>query len=169
MYRYKSPCIDGFPAIFFHKAWSIVSESLLALVRAAFYDGQIDPTLNRTLVVLIPKIPGPERIYQFRTISLCTVPLKIITKLLVDRLRPFLDKLVSKSQSSFIPGRHTSDNILVVQEALHTMRTMKRKKGTVAIKVDLEKAYDMELFATSTGGLVRAYILGKSYYEHSFY
>lgn len=116
--------------------------NLLQLITSALRDGVINPVLNRTLVVLIPKIQGPEKISQFRPISLCTVPLKIITKLLVDRLRPFLPKLVKKTQSSFVPGRHTTDNIILVQEALHTMRTMKRKKGTLAIKVDLEKAYD---------------------------
>lgn len=45
----KSPGIDGFPAIFFQKAWHLVGESILALVRSALQDGKIDPTLNRTL------------------------------------------------------------------------------------------------------------------------
>ncbi|OMO83955.1 reverse transcriptase [Corchorus olitorius] len=138
----KSLGVDGFPVLFFQKAWQLVKYNLLSLVQAALRDGEINPALNRTLVVLIPKISGPERISQFRSISLCTVPLKIITKLLVDRLRPLLDNLVSRSQSSFVPGRHTTDNIIVVQEAIHTMRTMKRKGGAIAIKVDLEKAYD---------------------------
>lgn len=80
--------------------------------------------LNRTVIVLIHKVEGPELISQFRPISLCTVPLKIITQVLVDRLRP----LVGNSQSSFIPGRNTTDNVIVVQEAMNTMRIMKRVK-----------------------------------------
>lgn len=135
----KSPGIDGFPTVFFQKSWNLVGTNLLSLVREALREGKIDPDLNRTLIVLIPKVQGPERISQFRPISLCMLPLKIITKLLVDRLRP---RLISKSQSSFVHGRHTTDNIIIVQEALHTMRKMKRKSGIVAIKVDLEKAYD---------------------------
>lgn len=138
----KSPGIDGFTAAFFHKACFLVGDSLLNLINSALRDGMVDPALNRTLVVLIPKLQGPEKISQFRPISLCTVPLKIITKLLLDRLRPFLSKLVNKTQSNFLPGRHTTGNIIVVQEALHTMRKMKRKNGAIAIKVDLEKAYD---------------------------
>lgn len=39
-------------------------------------------------------------------------------------------------------GRSTSDNIVIGQEAIHSMKTTRSKKGWMAIKVDLEKAYD---------------------------
>ncbi|EOY22291.1 Non-LTR retrolelement reverse transcriptase-like protein [Theobroma cacao] len=68
--------------------------------------------------------------------------LLLILKILVNRLRPILTKLIRNTQSSFILGRQASDNIIVVQEAIHTMRIMKRKKGALVIKIDLEKAYD---------------------------
>ncbi|EOY03992.1 Uncharacterized protein TCM_019225 [Theobroma cacao] len=45
-------------------------------------------------------------------------------------------------QNSFIMRRQASDDVIVVQEAIHTIRTMKRKKGVLAIKINLEKAYD---------------------------
>lgn len=137
MHPNKSPGVDGFPAGFFQKTWNVTGDLLVSLSRSAFSNGMIDDQLNRTIIVLIPKIDNPERISQFRPISLCTVPLKVVTKLMVDRIRPLLNRLVSKNQSSFVPGRNTTDNIIVVQEALHTMRTMKRKKGVVAIKIDL--------------------------------
>lgn len=116
----KSPGIDGFPAICFQKAWPHVNSSLLHLIIEAFIKGKVDPDFNRTLIVLIPNTEGKagKGISQCSPISLCTVPLKIITKLLLDRLRPLLDRLLSKTQSSFVPGRHTTDNIIIVQEAL---------------------------------------------------
>nr|WMB96822.1 hypothetical protein [Solanum melongena]WMB96868.1 hypothetical protein [Solanum melongena]WMB97045.1 hypothetical protein [Solanum aethiopicum] len=143
MNPHKSPGIDGFPPGFSQKAWAVVGPKLVLLVQEAFQTGVFDSDLNKTLVTLIPKTENPEIIGQFRPISLCTVPLKVISKVLVDRLRPYLSKLVGKTQSSFIPGRQTTDNIIVVQEAIHTMRIMKRKKkGVLAMKIDLEKAYD---------------------------
>ena len=84
----------------------------------------------------------PDSITQFRPISLCNVIVRIISKVLVGRIRPLLHKLVSPNQSSFIPGRQTSDNIIIVQELLHTMIKMKSRKGGLAVKIDLEKAYD---------------------------
>lgn len=50
--------------------------------------------------------------------------------------------IVKKSQSSFIASRSISDNIIIAQEALHTMKTTKSKKGWTTINDDLDKAYD---------------------------
>lgn len=51
-------------------------------------------------------------------------------------------KLIGPAQSSFIPGRLSTDNIVIVQEAVHSMRRKKGKKGWMLLKLDLEKAYD---------------------------
>lgn len=92
--------------------------------------------------MLIPKVASPEHIKQFRPISLCTVTYKLVTKVLVNRLRPFLRDLIAPFQTSFIPGRQVSDNIFLAQEVIHTIRKSKSKNGLMAIKIDLEKAYD---------------------------
>ena len=53
-----------------------------------------------------------------------------------------LDKLVSPVQSAFVPGRKGTDNAIIVQEIIHTISKKKGRVGYMAIKVDLEKAYD---------------------------
>lgn len=60
----------------------------------------------------------------------------------MNRLKNLIPKLINKYQSSFVPGRQITDNIVVAQEAVHSMRNLKGKKGIMAIKVDLEKARD---------------------------
>ena len=50
--------------------------------------------------------------------------------------------LISPYQTSFVLGCCTRDNTIIEQELIHTMRKIRSKKGFVAIKVDLEKAYD---------------------------
>lgn len=50
--------------------------------------------------------------------------------------------LVKQNQSNFIPSRNISDNIIIAQEAIHTIKTMRSKKGWMVVKVDLETAYD---------------------------
>jgi len=79
---------------------------------------------------------------QFRPISLCDVIYKLITKVLVNRLQPFLDSLIGPLQCSFVPGRGTSDNALIAQKIMHFMHSSKSKQGSLAAKIDLEKAYD---------------------------
>lgn len=67
---------------------------------------------------------------------------KVITKVLVNKFLPLLMKVVGPLQGSFIPGQGTKDNILLAQEVMHTIQTYKKRGGLVALKVDLEKAYD---------------------------
>ena len=67
---------------------------------------------------------------------------KIITKTMVERLKPLMTNLIGPAQASFIPGRVSTDNIVLVQEAVHSMRRKKGVKGWMLLKLDLEKAYD---------------------------
>ncbi|CAL9017859.1 unnamed protein product, partial [Prunus brigantina] len=55
---------------------------------------------------------------------------------------PILPKLISPNQVSFVPGRHITDNILIAQELMHNFKNSKGKKGFIAWKIDLSKAYD---------------------------
>ena len=50
--------------------------------------------------------------------------------------------MVSPTQASFVPKRQITDNVVIMQEVLHTMRHKKGGKGYMAIKIDFEKAYD---------------------------
>ena len=65
-----------------------------------------------------------------------------MTKILASRIKEVMNKLVNQAQSSFVPRRQAIDNILVAQEVVHTMRNKKGRNGFMAVKVDLEKAYD---------------------------
>lgn len=86
-----------------------------------FETGFLSQAMNDALVVLIPKVMKPERIIKFRPISLCNVLFKTITKTMVVRLKGVISKLIGPAQASFIPGRLSTDNIVVVQEAVHLM------------------------------------------------
>lgn len=53
-----------------------------------------------------------------------------------------MSKITSPNRCSFVLGKSSTDNIVVTQEMIHNMRSMNGKKSFVAVKVDLEKAYD---------------------------
>jgi len=142
MESFKALGADGFHAFFFKKYWHIVGEDVWNMVREAFIHGSFDRKLAETLVVLIPKMDAPTSIKQFRPISLCKVIYKIIMKVLVNRIRPLLDSIIGPLQGSFVPGWGTTENALIAQEIMHYMNHSKSKKGSLAVKFDLEKAYD---------------------------
>lgn len=103
----------------------------------------MDSLLNRTHIALIPKVKNPESISQFRPISLCNFSYKIISKILANRLKKWLPKIIEPEQSAFVQDRQIQDNILIVQEVLHQMRiTKRRRKHQAVLKLDMQKAYD---------------------------
>jgi hypothetical protein len=105
--------------------------------------GIMPSNLNLTYIALIPKGKNPMSVSEFRPISLCNILYKLISKVLANRLKKILPKIISPTQSAFIPGRPIIDNILAAYETLHTMNSrMNGKKGYMAVKLDIIKAYD---------------------------
>lgn len=101
------------------------------------------PTLNKTSISFIPKVLHPERLDQYRPISLCNVVYKIISKVLANRLKPLLTEIIAPEQSVFVGGRQIQDNIFIVQEVLHQIIIGSRKRKFQAVlKLDMKKAYD---------------------------
>jgi hypothetical protein len=87
----------------------------------------VDDRINATHIALILKKNSPINVLDFRPISLCNV----------------LTDITSLNQSSFIPRRLITDNVLATYETMHTMQTrMWSKVGFMGIKLDMSKAYD---------------------------
>lgn len=75
--------------------------------------------INETYMCLIPKVKHPQKITEFRPISLCNMFYKIISKVLASRLKRTLSKVINESQSAFVPGRLITNNVLVTFETMH--------------------------------------------------
>ncbi|KAK4390204.1 putative mitochondrial protein [Sesamum angolense] len=98
---------------------------------------------DSTHLVLIPKYKNSEFLTQFRPISLCNVVYKIASKVIANRLKVFLDRIISPAQSAFVPRRLISDNVLLAFELNHFLNTKTRgEQGWMALKLDVSKAYD---------------------------
>ncbi|KAL4292566.1 hypothetical protein AHAS_Ahas18G0040900 [Arachis hypogaea] len=138
----KAPGSDGFPALIYKNNWEVMKSKLCDFIWSCWRNPNLIKECNNTLLVLVPKINNPEFINQFRPIALCNVSYKVITKIMVDRIKPYLNDRIAVHQSSFIPGRKIQDNILIAKEMIHIMKKMKGKKQFMAIKIDFEKAYD---------------------------
>uniref|UniRef100_A0A803PV25 Reverse transcriptase domain-containing protein n=1 Tax=Cannabis sativa TaxID=3483 RepID=A0A803PV25_CANSA len=139
----KAPGADGLPALFYQKFWSKLKVDVVAVSLNVLNNGADLQCLNDTVVALIPKVDKPQRIEEFRPISLCNVIYKIVSKCLANRMRVSLGSVVSDSQSAFLKGRLIHDNAIVGYESLHVMRKDRFRNGSkVALKLDMAKAYD---------------------------
>lgn len=90
----KAPGPDGFHGLFFQHHWNDIGEDICREVQLFFQTGYLNPALNKTQIILIPKTQDPEKLAQYRPISLCNFAYKIISKILTNRLKPLLPDLI---------------------------------------------------------------------------
>ena len=95
MQSLKSPSPDGLPPLFYKKYWYIVGQSVATAIQNLFSFGKLLKELNYSFIILIPKIQSHSTINHYRPISLCNMTYKIISNLLVDRLKGVLPRLIS--------------------------------------------------------------------------
>ena len=143
MHPNKAPGPNGMSPSFFQNFWQIVGNDIIECCLNFLNHGVMPKDFNVTDIALIPKCTNPERMTYLRPISLCNVVYKIMSKCLANRIKPLLHSLIYDQQSAFIPGRLITDNILMAYETLNCLRKNKSENnGTMAIKLDMSKAYD---------------------------
>lgn len=142
MHLLKAPGPDGMCPLFFQTYWHIVGYSVSNMVLAVLRGAPLAESVNHTFIALIPKKKGADKMVDFRPISLCNVIYKLVSKVLANRLKIFLSDITSVNKSAFTPGRLITDNILVAFEIFHFMKSSMHVDGSMALKLDMAKAYD---------------------------
>ena len=96
---------DGLNTNFIKTCRDIIASDFYALIDD-FYHGKISlQSINSYFITLIPKIDGPTTPNDYMSISLLNCSIKIITKLLANRLQNVILKLVYNNQYGFIKSR----------------------------------------------------------------
>lgn len=115
----KAPGPDGFDAHFFKVCWPIIGKDVCDSIIDFFKHGSMLKQLKHTFIVLDPKSEDARSPDKFRPIALTNELYKIISRILMNRLKPIMTKIVGPMQSAFVPGRNISDNILLAQDLIH--------------------------------------------------
>ncbi|GAU26741.1 hypothetical protein TSUD_317390 [Trifolium subterraneum] len=141
MHPDKSPGPDGFNPAFYQRFWEQCSDDIFSAASTWLERGYFPTSLNDKNICLIPKCDNPTSMKDLR--QLCNVLYKMISKVLANRLKCCLDKCVSQEQSAFVEGRSILDNALIDTEVIHALkRKTKGRRGELALKIDISKAYD---------------------------
>ncbi|GLT91015.1 hypothetical protein SLE2022_089250 [Rubroshorea leprosula] len=120
--------------------WETIKDDVIQFVVEFQKNGRLVKGLNASFIVLIPKKENIVRIGDYRPISLISCMYKVIPKLLANKLRCVLDRLIGKQQSAFIGRRQLMDSVMVANETIDEVK--KKRKRCIIFKVDFEKAYD---------------------------
>jgi len=136
-----APGPDGFGGHFYQTYWDIVGAEVVQSVQEFFISGVLANNINNNLIVLIPKVPGPRVMGDYRPISLANFQFKVITKILADRLANVTMRIISIEQRGFIRDRQISECVILASEAINTL-DKRQYGGNIALKVDIAKAFD---------------------------
>ncbi|KAL9690225.1 hypothetical protein QQ045_010622 [Rhodiola kirilowii] len=130
--------------LLYQVCWPIVKNDFIKDCLKFLNDGFLNSEANVTLLTLIPKVKGATKVSEFRPISLIGTKMKVISKVIVNRLQQILNEVVSPEQCAFVPTRLLTDNLLISHEIIHYIRgvTTGRRRAHGSLKLDIAKAYD---------------------------
>lgn len=140
MASHKSPGPDGYPCEFFHVAWPVIGQDFI-VVQSVFRYSFLPKGVNSTILALVPKKVDSLEMKDFRPIASCNVLYKVVSKILANRLKRVLPKIISENQSAFIKGRLLMENVLLASELVKDYHKDSITQRGV-MKIDISKAFD---------------------------
>ncbi|GLT37028.1 hypothetical protein SLA2020_113700 [Shorea laevis] len=136
----KSLGPDGFSFHLIRACWSVIEKDVVEFVQEFFRNDKLVRGLNSSFIVPIPKKTNPLDLKDYRPISLINSLYKIISKVLANRIKKVLSKVISGTQFAFLGGRQITDGVLILNEVVEEIR--RNKVSSFIFKADFEKAYD---------------------------
>ena len=137
----KSPGIDGIPTDFYKVFWNDIAGHLLAAVNKTYDNGELSVNHRRGIISIIPKKnKDPLYIKNWRPITLLCADYKLISKVIANRIKDYLPKLINCDQTGFVKGRYIGQNIDLLLQIIEYSED--RQVPGIVLGVDYAKAYD---------------------------
>lgn len=118
-------------------SWHAIGAHLFRVVKHFFLHSSLPRTWGQTYTAFISKQHSPNLVSNYRPISMYNVCYKIISKLLANRLKVILHKLINPEQCSFVLGMSSVDNILVALEITHSIEHDLKNTPRMMVKIDI--------------------------------
>ncbi|CAI5479828.1 unnamed protein product [Closterium sp. Yama58-4] len=136
----KSPGSDGLPKEFFEVNWDLLGRSFMALVRDFTATGAVPGKVKEVVTILLHKKGDKDQLSNYRPITLLSFAYKILAKVIADRVKKVLHRVISPEQYGFIPGRRLTDGVALVADIIDAAKN--GEEDWYLLLVDFQKAFD---------------------------
>jgi hypothetical protein len=100
---------DGFTIAFFQACWDVIND-VMRVFQDFHASSKFEKSLNATFIALIPRKLRVVDVKDFRPISLVCRVYRIIAKVLANRLKKVVEKIISKPWNTFVRSRQILDS-----------------------------------------------------------
>lgn len=137
----KAPGPDGFGPEFYKKFSRQISPLLLRMLSHSTEIGKLPPTLYNADIALILKLDRDDtNPASYHPISMLNMDFKIFTKILANRLNQYIESLIHRDQTGFIPNRYSFFNTRRLINIMYYKFAKGSKQAILCL--DAEKAFD---------------------------
>lgn len=91
---------NSFDACPYQQHWSIIGNKVSIVVLDILCDKDMSHSINSTFIFLISKKDNPKFVSDFRSISLCNVFYKLVSKAICNRVKSAMSHIIFRMQSA---------------------------------------------------------------------
>ena len=136
----KTPGLDGIPADFYKCFAELLAPDLLDMYLFSLEKGILPISSRRAVISLLPKSGDLGLITNWRPVSILCSDMKIFTRIIMNRLKPFLNDIIGNDQAYSIPGRYIHDNLHLIRDLVSLANI--QNKDLALVNLDQKKAFD---------------------------
>jgi hypothetical protein len=109
---------DGTCQEFYKVQWNTIKHEMLGIIQQMHTDGEITPQQKHGIFVCLPKTTMPTRPDEYRASPLLNADLKILARIMAQRLSPRLTDILHPSQHCGVNGKSILDAVSTAREAI---------------------------------------------------
>jgi hypothetical protein len=136
----RSPGIDGIPTEFYSEFWDDINQLMLELFNHILEVKSLAKSQKKGLITLLPKKGDLSLLENWRPVSVLCADYKILSKVLVNRIKPSLQSLINVDQTGALAGRTITDNLQYARNVVLKMENSDTSGAIVSL--DFQKAFD---------------------------
>ncbi|CAI5467137.1 unnamed protein product [Closterium sp. Yama58-4] len=136
----KTPGRDGLPKKLWESHWSLLDGHVMQFLKDFEQTASLGAEFSMAVTVLLHKKGDKQDLLNYRPITLLSTAYKIIAKVLANRVKHRLDKVVSTGQFGFLPGRSLAGAVAIAADAIDAVNS--RQEDWLLLLVDFRKAFD---------------------------